>query len=409
MTRSPRRRAPRAISTGTAVRPLAEKTIITSLRAEGEVRQDDLGEAGRPLDEHRLALAVGADDLGVERHRQLDDRVEARVRAVAREHLLDRDARVAGAEEVDEAVGGDGVGAPLAGLLDRLGLRRGDAVEHARRRRRSSAPRGPARSCPSRSSGRSGSHSSAVGRGGPLAGGRPAGLARPEVVDDRLRGRRPDAGHAEGHDLEQRVERADAAGGLDLDVRRGVRAHQAQVVVGGAAGREAGRGLDEVGAGGLGQVAGADLLVVGQVGVLEDDLDDRAGRVGDVDDGAMSAWTSASRPDLSAPIWMTMSSSVAPSSSACCVSKTFVAVRWLPCGKPIDRADRDVGAGEDRHGPADVGRPDADRGDVVLGRQPAAVLDERVVELGPQQRVVDRLGDVALGQGVDVEAVTALT
>ncbi len=31
MTRMPRRRAPRAISTGTADRPLAEKTIITSL------------------------------------------------------------------------------------------------------------------------------------------------------------------------------------------------------------------------------------------------------------------------------------------------------------------------------------------------------------------------------------------
>ena len=46
----------------------------------------------------------------------------------------------------------------------------------------------------------------------------------------------------------------------------------------------------------------------------------------------------------------------------------------------------------------DVGRPDADGRDVVLGRQPAAVLDERVVELGPQQGVVDRLGDVALGQ-----------
>ena len=31
ITRRPRRRAPRAISTGTADRPLAEKTIITSL------------------------------------------------------------------------------------------------------------------------------------------------------------------------------------------------------------------------------------------------------------------------------------------------------------------------------------------------------------------------------------------
>ena len=48
--------------------------------------------------------------------------------------------------------------------------------------------------------------------------------------------------------------------------------------------REAGRCLDEVRAGGLSDVAGADLLVVRQVGVLEDDLDDGAGGVGDVHD-----------------------------------------------------------------------------------------------------------------------------
>ena len=50
---------------------------------------------------------------------------------------------------------------------------------------------------------------------------------------------------------------------------------------------------------------------------------------------AMSASTSASRPDLSAPIWMTMSSSVAPSASARRASNTLVSVRWLPCGKPM--------------------------------------------------------------------------
>ena len=67
------------------------------------------------------------------------------------------------------------------------------------------------------------------------------------------------------------------------------------------------------------------------------------------------------------------------------------------------RADLDVGPGEDRDSAADVDRPDADRGDVVLGGQPAARLDEGVVELRPQQRMVDRLRDVALGQVVDGE------
>ncbi len=60
---------------------------------------------------------------------------------------------------------------------------------------------------------------------------------------------------------------------------------RAQVVVRRAARREPGRGLDEIAAGRLGQAARPDLLVVGQVGVLEDDLDDRAGGMGDLDDG----------------------------------------------------------------------------------------------------------------------------
>ena len=84
---------------------------------------------GHPLDEHRLALAVGAHDLGVEGHRQLDHGVEPGIRAVAREHLLDRDARVAGAEQVDQAVRRDGIGAPAARRLEGIGLGRGEALE----------------------------------------------------------------------------------------------------------------------------------------------------------------------------------------------------------------------------------------------------------------------------------------
>ena len=81
-----------------------------------------------PLDEHRLTLAVGADDRVVIAHRQLDDRVEARERAVPREHLLDGHPRVPGAEDMDEATGEDRVGAGGGHLRDRvrLGL---DAVE----------------------------------------------------------------------------------------------------------------------------------------------------------------------------------------------------------------------------------------------------------------------------------------
>ena len=103
-TLQPRRRAPRAISTGTAVEPVGGEDHHHVVRPEAEVAQDDLGQAGHALDEHRLPLAVGAHHLGVEGHRQLHDGVEAGEAAVAREHLLDRDARVAGAEEMHQAV-----------------------------------------------------------------------------------------------------------------------------------------------------------------------------------------------------------------------------------------------------------------------------------------------------------------
>ena len=52
----------------------------------------------------------------VEGHRELDDGVEPGVGAVTREHLLDRDPRVAGAEEMDEAAARDRVGAELRDL-----------------------------------------------------------------------------------------------------------------------------------------------------------------------------------------------------------------------------------------------------------------------------------------------------
>ena len=63
-----------------------------------------------------------------------------------------------------------------------------------------------------------------------------AGLAGPEVVRMIVSvAVAPMRVTPSVHDREQRVQRADAAGGLDLDVGRGVGAHQPQVVVGRAA------------------------------------------------------------------------------------------------------------------------------------------------------------------------------
>ena len=124
MTRIPRAFAPRGHLDGHGGEAARREHHHDVVGPKPEIREDDLGEAWRPLDEHRLALAVRADHLGVERHRQLDDRVEPRIRAVAGEHLLHGDPRVAGPEQVHEPVGGDRVGAPVARGLDRLRLGR---------------------------------------------------------------------------------------------------------------------------------------------------------------------------------------------------------------------------------------------------------------------------------------------
>ena len=69
------------------------------------------------------------------------------------------------------------------------------------------------------------------------------------------------------------------------------------------------------------------------------------------------------------------------------------------------RADGHVGPPKDRGRTPNVHGTDADRRDVVLRRQPAAGLDERVVQLRLQQGVVDRLRQLVLGDGVHGEGL----
>ena len=102
---------------------------------------------------------------------------------------------------------------------------------------------------------------------------------------------------------------------------------------------------------------------------------------------------------------MTMSSSSAPA-RALAVSKTFVSV-VAAVREADDGADLHIGPAQHLP-PRDIGRADADRGHVVLGREAEVVLDEGVVELRAQQRVVDRLRELALGHVGD-RWVIALT
>ena len=149
---APAPRAPRAISTGTAVRPLAEKIIITSCGPN--VKLDRMTSASPGVRSMNIAWrwpfapttwvwnVIDSSTIGL----------KPGIRAVAREHLLHRDARVAGAEQVHQAVGRDRVGAPLrwpvsmasawvsaTRVEERLGLAEPGAAR-ARRRARSSRP-----------------------------------------------------------------------------------------------------------------------------------------------------------------------------------------------------------------------------------------------------------------------------
>ena len=89
------------------------------------------------------------------------------------------------------------------------------------------------------------------------------------VIEDGAGGGGADAGDAGGAGVEQGVEGADAAGGLDLDLGRAMLAHQVQVAEGGPARAEAGRGLGPVGPHLAADGAEADLVFPLEVTVFE--------------------------------------------------------------------------------------------------------------------------------------------
>ena len=66
-----------------------------------------------------------------------------------------------------------------------------------------------------------------------------------------------------------------------------------------------------------------------------------------------------------------------------------------------DRAHLHVRAAHHLNGTSHVRGAHRHRGHVVLQGEPDVVLEELVVELRTQQRVVDRLGDLAIGQPLE--------
>ncbi len=155
--------------------------------------------------------------------------------------------------------------------------------------------------------------------------------------------------------------------------------------MGGSAGGKSGRGLHEVGAGGLGQLAGPDLLVVGEIGVLEDDLDDRPSSMSHVDHGRdigldIAVATGLQRADLEHHVELGR----AIGEGALCLEHLCLGL-MIPMGKADGGADGDVRPVQQPVGTGNVRRTHAHRRHVVFGSQPAPLLDERIVELGAQQ------------------------
>ena len=179
------------------------------------------------------------------------------------------------------------------------------------------------------------------------------------------------------------------------------RAHQPEVVERGARWREPGRGLDVVGAGALDRLAAADDLVLGQVRVLEDDLDDRPRGMGDVghrpDVGLDALVLARAQPaDVDDHVELGRAVADRPDGLEDLGLGPVRSVREADHGP-----DDDVGPGQELATERDVGRSAAHRRDLVPRRDGAAFPHVVERELGSQQRVVDGLGDPLVRQVLD--------
>src|SRR4051794_20299156 len=94
-----------------------------------EVPQDPFCEPGDVLEEHCLALAVRADHEVMKTEGEFDDRIESGERSVTGPHLLNEDAAVSRAEQMDHAAGENGFAKPFGGLLNLELLERHDVEQ----------------------------------------------------------------------------------------------------------------------------------------------------------------------------------------------------------------------------------------------------------------------------------------
>jgi hypothetical protein len=214
----------------------------------------------------------------------------------------------------------------------------------------------------------------------------------PLRAPDGIRGAAP--GDASGAGFEQRGKRADAAGRLDLDVRRGVLAHQPQVVHRGPTGAETGRRLDPIRVDFAANLAQPNLVLVLQKAVLENHLDLGSGLMGALDH----------RPDVPANVVPVAAEHLADVGHhvqlEAAIGQRLFGLRDLDgrgiaaVREPDHRARHDSAAREHLGTAAEVIRLEADRRHVVLQADAATFFQVVVRQIRNQQRVIDHLGDL---------------
>ena len=181
----------------------------------------------------------------------------------------------------------------------------------------------------------------------------------------------------------------DAAGRLYAHLLAHYLAHQRDIEDGRAAGPETGGGLDVVGAAGDGEPAGDDLLLVAQVGGLDDHLVERtdlAAGVGDPGDVTPHevVLTAFQGPDVDHHVDL-----------AGAVAKRPARLHGLDLGsvgaewEPNHRGDGDIGAAQPPFRARHPRRVDAHRGETVLRRLVAQIIDVGRRSVRTQQGVVD--------------------
>lgn len=184
----------------------------------------------------------------------------------------------------------------------------------------------------------------------------------------------------------------DATGRLDAHVRPDRLPHEADVLDGRPAGGEASRGLHEVGARLLGELAGHDLLVVDEQAGLDDDLE--RGRGDGVPD----------RPDVQLDqleVARLESTDVEDHVHFVCTlpdgepSLERLGLRRVRAQRePDDRADLDVRTGQQVRAELDPRRVDADRSEPVFLGLGAELADLILRGVGFESCVVDEMCNV---------------